>query len=225
MNVKRIAVSAGGLPLRRGVRCGRDAPVPAVPIASAGRHRDAALRARHHLVAWFVGRSCRRRRPRCSHSSRWTSSSSRRTTDLTVASLSEWLGLVVFLIVALVSGQQTGQLRQRERAAVQRQRELELLNTLSFRIAVREVRPSIAELHRRTESRTSWARNARRSTSGRMGREHPPASPRRVTRGRRRERRRSWSWVLRNGKAIGMRPPNRTVDRMGGPPPSALAIR
>ena len=53
----------------------------------------------------------------------------------TVASLPEWLGLLVFLIVALVSGQQTGQLRQRERAALRRQDELELLNRLSFRIA------------------------------------------------------------------------------------------
>lgn len=54
---------------------------------------------------------------------------------LTVASLPEWLGLVVFLIVALVSGLQTARLRERERAALQRQRELELLNHLSFRVA------------------------------------------------------------------------------------------
>lgn len=54
---------------------------------------------------------------------------------LTVASLPEWIGLMVFLIVALIAGQQTGQLRQRERAALTRQRELELLNRLSFRVA------------------------------------------------------------------------------------------
>jgi two-component system, OmpR family, sensor histidine kinase KdpD len=54
---------------------------------------------------------------------------------LTVASLPEWLGLLVFLIVALVSGQQTAILRERERAAVARQRELEFLNRLSLHIA------------------------------------------------------------------------------------------
>ena len=54
---------------------------------------------------------------------------------LAVGSLPAWIALSVFLIVALVAGQQTGQLRRRERAAVQRQEELELLNRLSFRIA------------------------------------------------------------------------------------------
>jgi len=54
---------------------------------------------------------------------------------LTVASLSEWLGLLVFLIVALLTGQQTARLRQRERASLARQRELELLNRLSSLIA------------------------------------------------------------------------------------------
>ena len=53
---------------------------------------------------------------------------------LTISSLSEWLGLTVFLIVALIAGQQTGVLRQREQAAIRRQSELELLNSLSFRV-------------------------------------------------------------------------------------------
>jgi two-component system sensor histidine kinase KdpD len=53
---------------------------------------------------------------------------------LRVATLPEWLGLTVFLVIALVAGQQTGRLRQRERSALRRQRELELLNSLSFRI-------------------------------------------------------------------------------------------
>jgi two-component system sensor histidine kinase KdpD len=64
---------------------------------------------------------------------------------LRVASVSEWLGLIVFLIVALVAGQQTGRLRVRERDALQRQRELELLNTLSFRIAAEKSTRSTAE--------------------------------------------------------------------------------
>lgn len=53
----------------------------------------------------------------------------------TVASLQEWLGLLVFLVVALVSGQQTGRLRAREHAALRRQEELALLNRLAFHIA------------------------------------------------------------------------------------------
>jgi two-component system, OmpR family, sensor histidine kinase KdpD len=52
-----------------------------------------------------------------------------------VASVPEWLGLLVFLSVALVSGQQTAVMRQREQAALARQRELELLNRLSLHIA------------------------------------------------------------------------------------------
>lgn len=54
---------------------------------------------------------------------------------LTIESLPEWIGLIIFLVVALISGQQTGRLRERERAALRRQSELELLNRLSFRIA------------------------------------------------------------------------------------------
>ena len=54
---------------------------------------------------------------------------------LVVASVAEWSALLVFLVVALVSGQQTGVLRERERAALDRQRELEFLNRLSFRVA------------------------------------------------------------------------------------------
>ncbi len=65
---------------------------------------------------------------------------------LTVAELPEWIGLLVFLIVALVSGQQTGQLRQRELAAMRRQRELELLNRLSFSIASEKSADATAEL-------------------------------------------------------------------------------
>ncbi len=54
---------------------------------------------------------------------------------LVVASVAEWSALLVFLVVALVSGQQTGVLREREQAALDRQRELEFLNRLSFRVA------------------------------------------------------------------------------------------
>ena len=64
---------------------------------------------------------------------------------ITVASLSEWLGLIVFLLIALIAGQQTGQLRSRERAAVRRQEELALLNRLAFRVASEKSVSAIAE--------------------------------------------------------------------------------
>jgi len=63
-----------------------------------------------------------------------------------IAELPEWIGLVVFLIVALVSGQQTARLRRRELAATRRQRELELLNRLSFSIASEKSASATAEL-------------------------------------------------------------------------------
>lgn len=53
---------------------------------------------------------------------------------LSVGSAAEWLGLLVFLAVAAIAGEQTGRLRDREHAAVERQRELELLNRLSARL-------------------------------------------------------------------------------------------
>lgn len=63
---------------------------------------------------------------------------------LTVSKLPDLLALLSFLVVALVAGQQTGQLRKREQAAVQRQAELELLNQLSGRIASSTSAASIA---------------------------------------------------------------------------------
>lgn len=52
----------------------------------------------------------------------------------TVASPVDWVTLVVFLLVAALAGVQTGYIRQRERAAVQRQAEFALLNRLSSRL-------------------------------------------------------------------------------------------
>lgn len=62
---------------------------------------------------------------------------------LTVASPVDWITLLVFLLVALSSGLQTGAIRQRERAAVQRERELALLSRLSSRLVSEE---SIGEM-------------------------------------------------------------------------------
>lgn len=64
---------------------------------------------------------------------------------LTTAEPSAWIGLFVFLVVALVTGGQTGALRKRERAALLRQQELELLNRMSFRVASEKSESAIAE--------------------------------------------------------------------------------
>ena len=53
---------------------------------------------------------------------------------LTVSRPTEWIALVVFLAIALIAGQQTGQLRDRERAALRGERELALLNKVAFRM-------------------------------------------------------------------------------------------
>lgn len=53
---------------------------------------------------------------------------------LTVSSPVDWVTLVLFLGVAAAAGIQTGQMRQRERAAIQRQREIALLNRLASRL-------------------------------------------------------------------------------------------
>src|SRR5450830_875675 len=57
---------------------------------------------------------------------------------LTVASPADWITLLVFLLVALSSGLQIGSIRQRERAAVQREREIALLSRLSSRLVSEE---------------------------------------------------------------------------------------
>jgi two-component system sensor histidine kinase KdpD len=56
----------------------------------------------------------------------------------TVASPADWITLVVFLLVALSAGMQTGSMRQREQAAVQREREMALLTRLSSRLVSEE---------------------------------------------------------------------------------------
>lgn len=57
---------------------------------------------------------------------------------LAVSSPRDWLTLAVFIVVALVAGQQTGAMRRRERLAVARQRDLALLNRLSSRLVSEE---------------------------------------------------------------------------------------
>lgn len=57
---------------------------------------------------------------------------------LSVSSPVDWITLVLFLGVAVAAGFQTGRMRQRERAAIQRQREIALLNRLSSRLVSEE---------------------------------------------------------------------------------------
>jgi len=65
---------------------------------------------------------------------------------LTISDPAEWIALAVFLVVALIAGQQTGRLREREQAAVRRQRELTLLNRLSFHVVSDKSVGTAAEL-------------------------------------------------------------------------------
>jgi len=122
---------------------------------------------------------------------------------LTVAGLPEWLALIIFLVVALIAGQQTGTLRQREQAAVRRQSELELLNSLSARIVSEKSAATTAEfmvaevvgvLGARRAALYMWSSNSStpeclaQAGSSRQA----PGEAALV------------GWVLREGKAIGM---------------------
>lgn len=54
--------------------------------------------------------------------------------QLQVASPADWVTLAVFLVIAVVVGQQAGRMRDRERGALHRQGELESLNRMSARL-------------------------------------------------------------------------------------------
>jgi len=64
----------------------------------------------------------------------------------TISNPAEWIALGVFLVVALITGRQTGNLHKREQAAVRRQRELTLLNRLSFHVVSDKSVGTAAEL-------------------------------------------------------------------------------
>lgn len=121
---------------------------------------------------------------------------------LTVSNPAEWIALAVFLVISLVAGQQTGQMRQREQAAVRRQRELTLLNRLSFHVVSDKSVGTAAEL---TVTQVTtllgakraavWVKGAVReqiellAASGDEGHDDEP---------------RFVEWVLRTDKAIGL---------------------
>ncbi|MDO9175137.1 MAG: DUF4118 domain-containing protein, partial [Actinomycetota bacterium] len=124
---------------------------------------------------------------------------------LTVAAPSEWVGLFVFLVVALVSGQQTVQLRDRERSAVRSRDELALLNRLSFRIASEQSVSAVAEF---AVSQVVEILGASRAALWSHGTD--PTRARCIARagadGLAPSEERLVEWVLKNSKAVGMPP-------------------
>jgi len=124
---------------------------------------------------------------------------------LTVASPSEWIGLMIFLVVALITGQQTGRLREREQAALSRQSELMLLNRLAFNVASEKSTTAIAEFIVRQVAEVMGLERVALYVAG-VG-DSPPEClamaglPRPLTR-----ETDLVNWVLRTSKAIGMPP-------------------
>ena len=137
---------------------------------------------------------------------------------LTVESVSEWLGLIVFFVVALVAGQQTGQLRQRERAAIRRQSELELLNRLSSRVASENSSASTAQF---ITSQLADVLGADRvalyvpsTQTALTGRCLASAGDLAFSSGEEA----LVSWVLRTGQGIGLAPSSQTSEPLDGLP-------
>lgn len=121
----------------------------------------------------------------------------------TVQPLSQWIGLLVFLAVALIVGQQTSRLRTRQVASVARQSELELVNRASFRVASEESPEAVAEFIVRQVTDVLGAARAALFTSAAGGAQllaeagtaaAAPEEPALI------------GWVLREGKAIGFPP-------------------
>ncbi len=129
---------------------------------------------------------------------------------LSIASASEWIGLIVFLVVALISGQQTARLRESERAALKGQDELELLNRLSSRMASEKSTTAVAEFT--VGQLTSVLGASRAALYATSGDEQPPtclaASGSRTDEA---EERLFVDWVLTSNKAIGLAPPGTTA--------------
>ena len=129
---------------------------------------------------------------------------------LSVASPSDWVGLLVFLIVAMISSQQAAQLRRRERSALRRQDELALLNRLSFRLASEGSASAVADFIVTQVTEVLGARRAALyvgppATSGipqclaEAGLQRPTTREGALV-----------SWVLLTSKAVGM-PPARDI--------------
>ncbi|MBI5232392.1 MAG: DUF4118 domain-containing protein [Coriobacteriales bacterium] len=126
---------------------------------------------------------------------------------LTVADYQEWIALLVFLTVALLIGQQTAQLRQRERSALDRQSELAFLNDLSSRIVSADSAVATADFIVRRLTSALGASRAVLFVS------HVPGEPIAIAEagaGGSPEELSFAAWVMRNSKAVGLGP--RTGD-------------
>lgn len=130
---------------------------------------------------------------------------------LSIAEPSAWIGLVVFLFVALITGGQTGALRNRERAALLRQQELELLNRMSFRVASEKSEHAIAEFVVRQIVSTLGATRAALFLAD--GGDLPRIVAEGGTAAASEEEPALVEWVLREGKAIGFAPEGVPADQ------------
>lgn len=122
---------------------------------------------------------------------------------LTISNPAEWIALAVFLVVALIAGQQTGHLREREQAAIRRQRELTLLNRLSFHVVSDKSVGTAAELI--VSQVTALLGAKRAAVYARTGREGVDAIAHAGEPGSDDESE-FVSWVMKADKAIGLPP-------------------
>ncbi|HEY3317154.1 MAG TPA: ATP-binding protein [Coriobacteriia bacterium] len=139
----------------------------------------------------------------------------------TVSTLAEWVALAVFLGVALTTARQTDRLRQRQEAAVARRRELELLNRASFR-AVSEDSPEAlaAFVVGQVRDVLDAARAALYTGCGSSplllaGDGPPECEP---------DESDLVTWVLREGKAIGLPPEAVPLDQRPVAVAAAVAV-
>jgi two-component system sensor histidine kinase KdpD len=122
--------------------------------------------------------------------------------SLSVSSPGDWLTLALFLGVTLVAGVQAGRLRERERAALQRQREIALLNRLSSRLVSEDSVDAMASFIVREVVSVLRAERAALYLSTPEGSADPLAQAGAPEPGR--SERDFADWVVRNDKAIAL---------------------
>jgi two-component system sensor histidine kinase KdpD len=122
---------------------------------------------------------------------------------LSVSRPTEWIALAVFLAIALIAGQQTGQLRDRERAALRGEQELSLLNKVAFRmVSDKSVDSTLAFLVSQVadalqSERTALYLSDIEGTLSVVAASGKDASTNEAEFAR---------WIAQNGKAIGLQP-------------------
>lgn len=122
--------------------------------------------------------------------------------NLIGTSARDWLTLITFLVAAVLLGTQTGVLRARETAALRRQRELAMLNTLSSRLLSEESPPQMAgEIAREVVSVLGASRSSVR-TSDDAGKSVLLAEAGEPSGGLAEDA--LAAWVLSNDKAVGL---------------------